>query len=351
MSFKSFFQKKEEEKKLDILSQSNPPAQKENAAKTVVESKNIPTTNEPPAAVQLEAAMIENIRDDNKDSRAKIYQELLFSDLLLALMDGPQPDPSQLQNNNGQQNLNVAIMSNPQGVQFAAIFTDSKAAQRWRPDGGQYASIRGQDIFKILESSPAEVIVVNPGTVPFAVLTKADYKLLAKGILPQNQQSPVQATIPADAVPPEGSMQISFPADAFTEEQKEKINSFLQKTEEIEAAALGALLPPNSPSENDWLRTIFLRTKNKGLAQDAAQKFCIELREKLMDDVTSLKEVNFEVGVMPDNNFWVAMHQNNFVLFDKDAPKSNPELIQDKKVSTNNFENKSQIPSGNIRKA
>ena len=32
-------------------------------------------------------------------------------------------------------------------------------------------------------------------------------------------------------------------------------------------------------------------------------------------------ETQFEVGVMPDPSFWIAMHQNNFILLDKNPPQ------------------------------
>ena len=116
--------------------------------------------SEPAPALYLEQAMVENARADNADSRRKVYQELLFSDLLLALAEAdgePEAETTQKDPNN----LSVAILTNSGGTQFAAAFTSAAAARRWRAEGGQYVSVRGQDIFKLLEPSPAEVVVIN----------------------------------------------------------------------------------------------------------------------------------------------------------------------------------------------
>jgi hypothetical protein len=311
MTFKTLTGKKNEE-------ESKP----QGNSKNKIEVK----TDEPPAAVQLENAMEDNHRQDTQDSRSRVYQELLFSDLLLALVDGQAPNAQQpSENMEPPQSLNVAIMSNPQGVQFAAAFTSAAAAKRWRVEGGQYVSIRGQDIFKLLEPSPADVIVVNPGSSPFIALNKAEYRSLANGIVPQTAQSPVQAGAPANQdQAAQAGMQISFPPDAFTVEQKEIIHKFLISNENIEAAALGALLPPNAPDETSWLRTIFLRTKKLQQNQAEIQQYCIELRQQLLNSSSALNDLAFEVGIMPDANFWLAINQQNFTLFDNNPPKEPP---------------------------
>lgn len=344
MAFKSFFNKKNEEEKKrspqheeqpsvdnktsPIVPPIAPPISHQTRSveknKLPVEENNpIVSNEEPPVARQLEKAMADNLRQDTPDSRSRVYQELLFSDLLLALVDSSIP-PTQPASPETPQSLNVAIMSNPQGIQFAAAFTSADAAKRWRAEGGQYVSIRGQEIFKLLEPSPASVIVVNPGSNPFVTLNKADYHSLAQGVVPQSAQSPVQA-------PPQGEnqqegMQISFPPDAFTESQRQNAKDYLSKVDNIEAVALGALLPPNAADENSWLRTIFLRTKVLQKNQEEIQKFCIDLRDKMSKNLDSFADVQFEVGVMPDTNFWVAVNQNNFCLFDKNPPKNPPSI-------------------------
>ena len=281
---------------------------------TDIQSKNAPQ-KEPPPALQLENAMTENAKQDTPESRTRVFQELLFSDLLLALVDGPLPV---IENNGTPQNLNVAIMSNPQGIQFAAVFTRAEAAKRWRLEGGQYVSIRGQDIFKLLEPSPAEIIVVNAGSNPFIALNKAEYRSLAQGVVPQVTQSPVQSSAQNN---PENGMQISFPPDAFNEDQKNAVENFLKTYGDIDAAALGALLPPNAPNQDSWLRTIFLRTKQMKSNQEEIQKFCLNLRDNLVKSSDHFKDVALEVGIMPDAQFWAAVNENKFALFDKNPPQ------------------------------
>ena len=318
MVLKSLFGKKDPTKKTE-----NTPGIE--SSEESISSESQPQQNEPSPALHLEGAMVENARNDNAETRAKVYQELLFSDLLLALADTGAPSAAVNEATAIAENpsVNVAILANNQGIQFAAAFTSAAAARRWRAEGGQYVSIRGQDVFKLLEPSPAEVIVVNPGSAPFVVLNKVEYKQLAMGIVPQTQRSPVQVNVSNDANPnqaPADGMQIAFPPDAFNELQKQHALKILTDFENIEAAALGAILPPNTSQENGWLRTIFLRVVGLEESQEAVQKFCLNVRDTMRQDNDFFIETQFEVGVMPDPNFWLAMHQNNFILLDKNPP-------------------------------
>ncbi|NBX17381.1 MAG: hypothetical protein EBR09_08455 [Proteobacteria bacterium] len=280
-------------------------------------------SSEPKAAEYLELAMVENARNDTPDSRRKVYQELLFSELLLALAE---PDPNAAAPVAGEQgsNMSVAILQNSAGTPFAAAFTSGAAARRWRPDGGQYVSVRGQDIFKLLEPSPAEVIVINAGSAPFVILPKVEYRQLAMGIVPQSGQSPVQiATGQAGEAAEEaedGQMQVAFPPDVFNDEQKAQAHTIMSANTNIEAAVLGAILPPNG-AKDAWVRTIFLRVAGVPETADAMQQFCSSVRGEIVADKTDLfEQTPFEVGVMPDPGFWQAMHQNGIILFDKNPP-------------------------------
>lgn len=278
--------------------------------------------SEPKVAEFLEQAMVENVRQDTPDSRRKVYQELLFSELLLALTEPEQNAASGEPAADPGQNMSVAILQNSAGTPFAAAFTSGAAARRWRPDGGQYVSVRGQDIFKLLEPSPAEVIVINPGSAPFIILPKIEYKQLAMGIVPQSQQSPVQVATGGDSgvQPQEGQMQVAFPPDVFNEEQKQHTKAVLNSNAKIEAAVLGAILPPNA-GENGWIRTIFLRVIGVEDSPDAMQAFCATVKDGLVSGRQELfASIPFEVGVMPDPGFWQAMHQNGIILFDNNPP-------------------------------
>lgn len=282
--------------------------------------------NEPQPALQLEEAIIENGARDTPDSRNKLYQELLFSDMLLALADpqgseaAQQPDPNQ---------LSVAILTNPQGTRFAAAFTSGPAARRWRPEGGQFVSIRGQDIYKLLEPSPAEVLVINAGSEQFVVLPKIDCRQLALGVVPQNSPSPVHtgqpqqqaagatATDTGAGEANQGQMQVAFPPDVFSDVQKAHAKSIMEKDSKIEAAVLGAILPPNAKQEDGWIRTVFLRVKDIEPNNEAMQSFCVQVRQEIIANQQIFADFGFEVGVMPDPGFWAHMHQNGIILFDK----------------------------------
>jgi hypothetical protein len=347
MVLKSLFGKKSEapSPKADVPGMGGKPAQAENSSTRApgAEAHDSPTQaeskpGEPPTAVYLEQAMLENARSDTPDSRKKVYQELLFSDLLLALAD-PEPGTSPeaaAEANKDPNNLSVAILSNSGGIQFAAVFTSAAAARRWRAEGGQYVSVRGQDIFKLLEPSPAEVVVVNAGSAPFIVLPKVEYRQLAMGIVPQGGPSPVQVAAGGPAQQNEGpqggandgQMQVAFPPDVFSEAQKEHALGIMQPHANVEAAVLGAILPPGA-GENGWVRTLFLRVTGVEENQEAMQKFCAEIRTSIASHEELFKETGFEVGVMPDPNFWVAMNQNGIILFDKNPPAAPMDAVKE----------------------
>ncbi|APJ03214.1 SseB family protein [Silvanigrella aquatica] len=325
MVLKNLFGKKDQSKKIENTNTSTSENQEDSS-----QSEAAQQPSEPTPAVHLETAMVDNARNDTAETRAKVYQELLFSDLLLALSDSApgEEDADAGKNAGANPSVNVAILANSQGVQFAAAFTSAAAARRWRAEGGQYVSIRGQDVFKLLEPSPAEVIVLNPGSAPFIVLNKVEYRQLAMGIVPQTQRSPVQLNVSPDqagaASGQNEGMQIAFPPDAFNDIQKEHALKILSSFENIEAAALGAILPPNAAQDSGWLRTVFLRVIGLEENQEKVQSFCLNVRDSMRKDNDYFVETQFEVGVMPDPNFWLAMHQNNFILLDKNPPQMPP---------------------------
>lgn len=322
-------------------------------------SESTGTPDGPAAALDLERAIAANARHDTPETRQKLYEELLFSNLLLALSDAPgeAPQPDAHSTNgvagtgtgerpeNGQEidgrNISVAIMKNPTGMQFAAAFTSGAAARTWRAQGGNFVSIKGRDVYKLLEPSPADVIVINPGSSPFVVLPKVDYKQLAIGVVPQNPQSPVHVPPPPQegqqsqgaaqggdgdgaakggpGEPAPGQVQVAFPPDVFSADQTSFIKTILMVHTHVEAAVFGAIRPPGA-KENEWIRTIFVRPINVKQTQEAVQAFTNELRNSIAENQGLFKETPFEVGVMPDPQFWVAMHQNKLALFDKNPP-------------------------------
>lgn len=339
MVLKSLFGKKGETQKTSGVPgmEESPQASPSNAASSPERAPGAESAaanpGEPTPAVYLEQAMLENARNDTPDSRRKVYQELLFSDLLLALADEADGTARQgAEEIKDPNNLSVAILTNSGGIQFAAAFTSAAAARRWRAEGGQYVSVRGQDIFKLLEPSPAEVVVVNAGSAPFIVLPKVEYRQLAMGIVPQNGPSPVQvaAAAPGQGAPgaegqpngqaDDGQMQVAFPPDVFNEEQKAHALEVMNTMAQVEAAVLGAILPPGT-GERGWIRTLFIRVNGIEESQEAMQAFCAEVRQSIASKEDLFNEVGFEVGVMPDPNFWVAMHQNGIVLFDHNPPQ------------------------------
>jgi SseB protein N-terminal domain len=321
---KALFGKKNNQTKESSLTKEDSP--KEKTPETLV-SKAEEIPGEPPAAEHLEKAILNNARTDNAETRKSVYQELLFSDLLLALAETEgSEEKNQAKETTQPSNVNVALMTNSQGVHFAVAFTSGQSARRWRAEGGQYVGMRGQDIFKMLEQSPAEVIVINAGSSPFVVLTKSDYKQLALGVVPQNQHSPVQTPSseteqePKTENPKENQIQIAFPPDVFTDEQKTAAMEVLTQEENIEACSLGAILPPGASNENGWIRTLFLRLKNVEESQETVQNFCTVVKDKILSNKEIFGELHLEVGAMPDSNFWLAIQTNNVALFDKNPP-------------------------------
>ncbi len=279
-------------------------------------------TDGPAAAVHLEQAMFENARNDNTDTRFKVYQELLFSDLLLALADSESNTPI----NTDPANVNVAILTNPQNVKFAAAFTNAAATKRWRPEGGNYVTVRGQDLFKLLEPSPAEVVVINPGSAPFITLPKIEYRQLAAGIIPQSQQSPVQtATTPQEP-------QVAFPPDIVTEMQKNFAREVLLKQEKLDACAFGAMLPPGAKQEDGWVRTLFVRVKDPAMKQEEGQALMENIHKAIAEN-EAFKDTGFQLLHVPDTNFWGMVAQNNAAIFDANPPQPQEQTSQEMQLA------------------
>lgn len=306
---KSSEQNEQNEHKTVSASQKEEPSQE-----TMITSPA--NTDDVVLAPHLEKAILENVRDDNPETRNKVYQELLFSELFIALADEETPAKEKPA---AEQQINIALMKNPAGIDFAAVFTSSAAAKRWRPNGGNYASLKGQDLFRLMEKSPAEVIVVNAASAPFVVLTRVEFRQLGMGVVPQTPKSPVQAATGGGAEAQEGSMQISFPSDVFNDKQKEHAKKIMLTYKELDAAVLAAVKPPNQEKE-EWIRAVFIRPTSLDPNPESLQKLCGEVQQKILSNQQLFKDFGFEVGVMPDPSFWEQVNQNNLALFDRKLP-------------------------------
>lgn len=273
---------------------------------------------DPPVASELEQAMVENVRTDTRETRQRVYQELLFSELLLALAE------AETKGEQTTNEINVAILSNPQNVKFAAAFTSAEAARRWRPEGGNYATIRGQDLYRLLEPSPAEVLVVNAGSNPMIVLPKVEYRQLAAGVTPQSQQSPVQSPSAGGA---EGQQkqdeapQIVFDEEVFTPALREQLSKILASAPRLEAAAVAFMVPPGTDPNKNRQRTVFLRTKDVEQTQEAMQAFFeAEIQPGMGQAEADFRESPFQFFPIPDPSFWIAVHRHKAALFDRNPP-------------------------------
>lgn len=303
MVLKQLFGKKPEQKQETQQKQADNPA--------AAEAQQA----EPVVARELELAMVENARNDSRDTRNRVYQELLFSDLLLALSenkDGTEPNPNE---------LNVAILSNPQDVKFAAAFTSAEAARRWRPEGGNYATIRGQDLYRLLEPSPAEVLVINPGSAPMIVLPKIEYRQLAAGVIPQTQHTPVQVPS-ADGQQQQQQPQIIFDANVFDAPLREKLAEILRGTPNVDAVAVAFMVPPGGDPNKDRQRTVFLRTKDVDQTQESMQSFFEQnLQPRMAENDALFRSSPFQFMPILDPSFWVAVHRHKAALFDNNPPE------------------------------
>ena len=77
MVLKNLFGKKDQNKKFEN------PTLNGNQTDTIEETQapdSAQQQNEPTPALHLENALVENARNDTPETRAKVYQELLFSD-------------------------------------------------------------------------------------------------------------------------------------------------------------------------------------------------------------------------------------------------------------------------------
>ena len=145
------------------------------------------------------------------------------------------------------------------------------------------------------------------------------------------QRSPVQVAVATNSETQHNQgVQIAFPPNIFSEEHKQHILNILMANEHVEAAAIGATSQANTSQNPSWLKTIFLRVNQIEHQEQIMQKFCTDLKKLITQNTTLFNEddTSFEIGVMLDPNFWLAVHQNNFILFDKNPPHITSKSIE-----------------------
>ena len=118
MVLKNLFGKKGQKKKFESSNANQTETTEETQA-----SDSAQQHNEPTPALHLENAMVENARNDTQETRAKVYQELLFSDLLLALADTGATSAVVNEDTVSAEHpsWNVAILTYAKGVQFHTV--------------------------------------------------------------------------------------------------------------------------------------------------------------------------------------------------------------------------------------
>jgi hypothetical protein len=276
-------------------------------------------------ATELEKAVLENFHNDNLDTREKLFQELLFSNVLVSLSDHyPKNEVSShlkdshksYEVSHDPDSVNIAIFTNNKNLKFVAAFTNAECSRKWKGEDGYYANIRGQDLFKTLENSPVDIIVINPSSSPYIVLSRDEFMQLAFGVLPKIKKSPVYfQTDKGGKVIEPPNLEISFPENTFSKDLKEKVLELLKHEEMIEMIAYGAL--HHTDKENYWKRVIFIKYSSK-LPSLNIQKLCRNLKEKIIETYASnFEKIDFEVANMPDKNFWSLIKKKNLVVYEK----------------------------------
>ena len=276
-------------------------------------------------ASELDKAVLDNFNDDSLDTREKLFQELLFSNLLVALSDHyPKNEMSNhlkdshksYEVSHDPDSVNIAIFTNNKGLKFVAAFTSAECSRKWKGEDGYYANLRGQDLFKVLENSPVDIIVINPSSSPYVVLSRDEFMQLAFGILPKIKKSPVyfQTDKGGQIIAPP-SMEISFPENTFSKDLKGKILQLLKQEDNIEMIAYGAL--HHADKEKYWKRVIFIKYNSK-LSSLNIQKLCKDLKSKLLEAYSKyFEKMDFEVANMEDKNFWSLLKNKKLIVYEK----------------------------------
>ncbi len=265
----------------------------------------------------LGEAMVEAARGDSPETRRRVYQELLFSDLLVALEESPEARLPGLPP--GKQ---VLVRHNTAGIPGVFAFTSRAFAEKF-VDSPDLVSLRGQDALGLLASGGGEAVVVNAGSLPFLLLTRDDAVRLSKGIVPESRFSPVRSELapsPGADASPGSEATLAFPPGIFNEEQTQRLRKVLATHHRLEAASVAVARPPGAP-ENAWMRVVFLKVKGEPLAQEQARALCQELVRDVRERNTLFDESPFEFAVMSDPPFWEAMVKENLLLFGKQPVK------------------------------
>jgi hypothetical protein len=119
--------------------------------------------------------------DNSPHTRQRLYRAFLEEEILLALADG-----SSAATGDGASALEPLLMKDGDGHTVGVILSSEDAAARWT--GGKLQPLCravGRRVFEILSGSPAEKAYVNPGNIPWGVVSRFEIELLARGEIPK----------------------------------------------------------------------------------------------------------------------------------------------------------------------
>jgi hypothetical protein len=130
----------------------------------------------------IEDAAQAHIRDNSQDSLRGLYRALLSGRLVVPLWVEPTKDAA------GHTKMPVRCVRLPNGEGCLPVFTSVDRLLEWKKDGSVYAEMPGDTLFKMVSAmQEIDFVFVNysdrQGT-PKGKLTRAEFDLLAQGVLP-----------------------------------------------------------------------------------------------------------------------------------------------------------------------
>lgn len=131
---------------------------------------------------QLCTAMHASALKDNAESRLRLYEEFLRSELFLPVIEYPKLDSPTT-------NLQMSLPTDREGKVFCPAFTDVEALKNWDPNT-PFVQIKAPALFQVVAGMPVQRIVINPYDPirkmlrPGGTLFPVEYKVLAQGLIP-----------------------------------------------------------------------------------------------------------------------------------------------------------------------